>query len=312
MRRNRNTGCLWTAARITATLSILFSVAPAHAIVVLKKGLEQPLLGHLVREDERTVVIREELPGGGQRETHIPRADIEELIVTVDPQRLAALDPAQPRAYREYAEELAEKHRDPEARDAARRLYAIAAVRSEGTLRKGALLGLMSLARSPAEERRFRAAIFLYDEQHDTGVLAQGPSPLAPGPTSTAETAPPGELLSAVRLIRQGRGAEAKALLELPHVRRAAPLLASIITLDELLSAAAARALTDEQLIRLLTAELSLSGEAQPSAKSGDVSPWSQTIKNGQLAPLPSLALESLTEFDPAECVFRGGKWVRP
>jgi len=306
-------GWLWSAQRTTAALVVVFlAAAPVHAIVVLKKGVEQPLLGHLVRQDERTVVIREELPAGGQRETHISRAEIEELIVTVDPDRLAALDPAQPRAYCEYAEELAEKRRDPEARDAARRLYAISAARGDGPLRKGSLLGLVALARSPADERRLRAAVFLYDEQHDPNVLATGaPSPLAPVPTSAAAP-PPSELLSAVRMIRQGRGAEAKLLLELPNVRRRASLLAPIITLDELLAAAASRALTDEQLVRLLQAELSLSGDATGAAKAGEPPLWSQTIKSGQLAPLPSLALESLTEFDTGECVFRGGKWTRP
>jgi len=178
---------------LAALLAVLIAAAPVRAIVVLKKGVEQPLLGYLVRQDERTVVIREELPGGGQRETHIPRADIEELIVTVDPERLTTLDPAQPKGYREYAEELAEKRRDPEARDAARRLYAIAAARGEGVLRKGALLGLLSLASSPAEERRLRAAAFLYDDQHDPTLLsASSPSPAAPGRRARSPSPPRG------------------------------------------------------------------------------------------------------------------------
>ena len=33
-------------------------------------------------------------------------------------------------------------------------------------------------------------------------------------------------------------------------------------------------------------------------------------IRNGESLPL--LSLETVTEFDPAECVFRSGKWLRP
>jgi hypothetical protein len=39
---------------------------------------------------------------------------------------------------------------------------------------------------------------------------------------------------------------------------------------------------------------------------------WSAISKSHGLSALPSLALESLTEFDPRACLFRDGKWVRP
>ena len=38
----------------------------------------------------------------------------------------------------------------------------------------------------------------------------------------------------------------------------------------------------------------------------------SQQARIGGLAPLPSLDLETLTEFDPRKCVFRDGKWTEP
>jgi hypothetical protein len=298
----------------SGAISLLFIIslgvpAEALAVVVLKVGAKQPIMGHLVRQDERIVVVREEVPGGDSRETQIPRSQIDELILTVSPQRLAALDPAQPQVYREYAEELAEKRRDPEARDAARRLYAIAAARGGERLRRGALLGLVALARSPAEERRLRAAAFLHDPAHDPAILAS-PTPASP---LTAPTAPPpAELAAAVRLIRQGRGAEAAALLQLPQVRRAARTLASALTLAELDAAASAATLGDEQLAKILRAELLLEGTAAPPSRTEKQPAWSQTIQSGDLVPLPSLSLDKLTEFDPAECLFRGGKWVRP
>ena len=150
--------------KTAAVIALAFSlcVQTAEAVVVLPKGSDRPVMGYLVRQDERNVVVRQEQAGGKSRETVFARSEIEELIVTVSPDRLAELDPARPELYREYAEELAEKQRDPEARDAAIRLYAIAAVRGDEKLRHSALLGLVSLARSPEEERLFaRRRIYL-------------------------------------------------------------------------------------------------------------------------------------------------------
>src|SRR5206468_9849498 len=93
------------------------------------------------------------------------------FIITVSPERLAALDPSKPQDYREYAEELAEKQRDPEARDTAIRLYAIAAARGDDNLRHSALLGLIALARNPDEERLFRAAGYRFDSGHELTIL---------------------------------------------------------------------------------------------------------------------------------------------
>jgi hypothetical protein len=312
MPRNTNSrriGWLWLAQRTTTAIACALALAAqCQAAMVLKRGSSQPILGHLVRQDEHSVVIREELAGGQSRETVIPRGEIDELIITVDLQRLAGLDPSQLAAYREYAEELAEKRRDPEARDAARRLSAIAAARGDASLRKSALLGLISLARSPDEERKFRAAAFLHDPQHDAAVLAQ---PNAPATPAMIEP-PPSELLAAVRLIRQGRGSEAKALLDLPQVRRAATRLAEIIEPAELAAAASVGALSDQQLAQLLRVELELEGTGRPASQPDRQVSWSESIKRGSLAPVPLLELERLTEFDPAECVFRDGKWQRP
>src|SRR5690349_1880037 len=139
----------------TALLAWTLLVCPAQAVVVLPKGAKQPIMGYLVRQDDRNIVVREELPGGKSRESSFAKKDLDELIITVSPERLAALDPSKPPDYREYAEELAEKQRDPEARDAAIRLYAIAAARGDDNLRHSALLGLIALARNAEEERRF-------------------------------------------------------------------------------------------------------------------------------------------------------------
>src|SRR5262245_52510547 len=222
----KRNGCFLTAVCIAVSVAAALFCRPIHAVVVLPKGSKQPIMGYLVRQDERAIVIRQDLPDGKSRESSFAKKDLDELIITVSPERLAALDPNKLQAYREYAEELAEKQRDPEARDAAVRLYAIVAARGDGNLRHSALLGLISLARNADEERLFRAAAYLFDPDHDPTVLA--------GSAAIADSA----------------------------------------------------------------------GAIETS--------WSESLSKRGPAPLPAISLERLTEFDPAACVYRGGKWIRP
>jgi len=219
MRRKHKKPCI-----ALACFALSLCARVALAVVVLPKGASAPVMGYLLRHDERIVVVRQPLADGKSRELRFSPREIDELIITVSPERLEVLDPARSAAYLEYAEELAEKRRDPEARDAAIRLYAICAARGDDRLRHSALLGLIALARSPEEERRFRAAAYLFDAEHDESVLV----------------APSG----------------AKA--------------ASFVT------------------------------------------SWSDARRAGPISPVPVLRIDKLTEFDPAECLFRGGKWVRP
>jgi hypothetical protein len=302
---------------ITAVLvAVLLLPAMSRAVVVLPKGASKPVMGYLVRQDDRAVVIREILPDGKPREQSIARDQIDELILTVLPERLTELDPARPQLYREYAEELAEKRRDPEARDMALRLYHMAAVLGDGALRRGALLGLAELARSPQEERRFRAAAYLYDPEHDAALLAgDSDARVTSTPNSTESLK---ELLAALRLARQGKGGQVKAIVEKPAIQEQLAGLSKIIAGDELAAACTAKNLSDEQLYKLLKAETAIEAslsERGPAAASELAAPsagWSAAVKSRGLGALPSLALDSLTEFNPRQCVYRDGKWVEP
>jgi hypothetical protein len=270
-------------------------------------------MGYLLRSDERSVTVRENLPDGKYRDEVVTRDQIDELLITVSPERLAELDPEEPRLYREYAEELAEKHRDPEARDAAIRLYHITATLGDARLRRGALLGLIALARTPTEERKFRAAAYLYDPDHDSALLAS-PADVKLD-RSSAVKEPLAELLITLRLARQGKGAQARAGLERPGVRAQLEAMSGVLTIDEFLAACAAKQLSNDQLSAILKAEVAIERAVGDTA--ADVSPlqpttWTSAVKAGGLSPLPSLALESLTEFDPRACVYRDGKWERP
>jgi hypothetical protein len=287
--------------------------AVSDAAVVVLKGSNQPVMGYLVRQDERSVVLREVLPGGKTRESSFGRGNIDELIITVAPERLALLHVGRLGEYLEYAEELAEKQRDPEARETAQRLYGIVAARGDSNLRRSAMLGLIALARSPADERRLRAAAYSFADEHDPSLLKRE----QPGAAAVLSPSAIADLLTAARSIRQGKGAHARSILEKPSLRNETPKLAGVVSLDELMELAGSQQLTNQQLARVLRVELALDElklgrSTNDETRTGDAQPWSAALRPGGLEPVPLLSLETLTGFDPAECVFRGGKWTRP
>ena len=315
---------LWSAATRRPFWILLIAVTAvlvasfAHAAVVYKKGSTQPIAGYLLREDDREVVLRQSREGGRTEDVAIPKSEIEDLLHTVDPARLASLDPARPQEYREYADELAEKKLDPEARDAALRLYVIAAHMGQGSRMSdaghGPMLGLIALARSPDEEARFRAAAFLADPRHDRALL-RTPTPIA----STAAPANPSaqrKLLEAVQLIRRGKGDVAGRMILLPEVAAELALARAIVTREEFARLCKTQQLDDGELKTLLKLELALETALSPPAptttsQSNATRAWSELAARPQPPQMP-LSLEHLTEFNPRQTVFREGKWVEP
>ena len=192
-------------------------------------------------------------------------------------------------------------------------------VLGEGTLRRGSLLGLAALARSPQEEPTSSGPprISMIPNMTPRRLAGTGDAKLTRTPTSPEHVA---ELLSALRLIRQGKGQQAKVIVEKPIVREQLDGLAKIITAEELLAACTSKPLTDERLYKLLQAERrwgSSLGNGSASSSANELAQpersWTSAVKSRGLSPLPSLTyLESLTEFDPRACLFRDGKWVRP
>ena len=191
----------------------------------------------------------------------------------------------------------------------------MAAVLGDGPLRRSSLLGLAALARSPAEERKFRSAAFLYDPDHDATILASLDEPKFPGQVGRQGTTGRAALRPAIgpprpRLPGQGS-------IEKPAVREQVDALARILTAEELLAACTTKDLKDEQLYKLLQAETAIElSDSAASSGTGDIAPpqtsWTAAVNANGLTPLPSLVLDSLTEFDPRACLFRDGKWVKP
>jgi hypothetical protein len=296
---------------LIASATLLLFVSTAQAVVIYKKGSSKPVAGHLVRQNGNEVVVREET-STGNRDIIIPRSEIEDLIETVSTERLTALDPSRPQEYREYAEELAEKKLDPEARLMAVRLFQIATWIDPVKTGRGALLGLVSVARPGEEEARYRTAAYLFDPRHDKALLGQTSIPTS---KTTKEADPVQGLLEALRQLRRGHGQQARGALTPPAVSDELAAYQGILTRDEFLAACAAKELSEEQLRKVLELELTLDsrmngGGSKPAETT--LASWNDAVRAGNLGPIPSVQFDKLTPFDPRETVFRQGKWQRP
>lgn len=297
--------------RLLLSLVLLVaSAATASAATVLLKDRAEPLIGTLLREEKDQVVLRTIDAQGKPQEQTLQRSEIDQIVPAYSADRLAALDPGKPAMYLDYAEELRARRRDPEARDMALRLYLTAAWLDREQFGRSGLLGMISLARSPQEERRFRAALYLIDPRTTLDSLqSQATASTTP---SEDESAAARELLRAVRLLRTGKGATARSLIEKPAVEKLLANYSRIISKAEFNAAADQATLERRELRQALMLELELDALLHPTAASEQAASlaWSRELQGAGGKAVPSLSLETLTEFDPRQCLWRDGKWV--
>ncbi|MHB8955672.1 MAG: DnaJ-like cysteine-rich domain-containing protein [Pirellulaceae bacterium] len=218
-----------TSGLVVVWLSL--AVQPAAAVIVYLKDQDQPIRGYFVRENEHVVVLQELLPNGSTAERSVPRSQIDDLIRSVSEERLEGLHPENPDAYREYAEELSEKRKDPDAQLTSIRLYQMAAVLEPQRLGRSCLLGMVPLARDASELRRFRAMAYLIGPDHDPALLQSTESAV---PRATDLDEKQAEfLLKSLRALRQGRRKDALAQARRSKLRERLPLLTDTITYEE-------------------------------------------------------------------------------
>lgn len=282
---------------------------PAWAVIVFEKGSDVPTVGYLVRQDEKLVVIREELPNGQTRRRDLLRSQIDDILIAVSKERLEGLSPDKPEDYRDYAEELAEKRKDPDARATSLRLYLIAAHLDPEKLGRSCLLGMVALARHSNEEQKFRAMAYLVDPNHDRSLLKIS--------TTTAHASRVDDggrdvLLKALKALRRGQHRTAMTLAKRPIVMETLERYSDVLTYEEFTQLE--KEVPAETLRKVLVLEMMLSDrEDRATEKSKpEIEPWSHIVEREGTAPVPSLRLETLTEIDPRECLYRDGKWIRP
>ena len=268
-------------------------------------------MGFLVYEDQRRIVLRMATPAGESYEREFLRSEIDDVLYTVSAERLEMLRCDDPRGYRDYAEELAEKRQDPEARETAIRLYLIAAYLDTADLGRSSLLGMIDLARTESEQRKFRAMAYLLDPDHDRRVLAPAPATASAAKRDDAARA---VLLGALRGLRQGQPSAAQRLLTSPSLKDQLTPFQHVLSYEELKAATQAPSLSPHQLQKVLIVELALtqsSADPDPTPQDAAVS-WQQSIRGDGRQPMPVLSLESLTEFNPRQCRYQNSKWIEP
>ena len=288
----------------------------ASGVLISTKGGEE-VRGFLIRQDDATVVIDEVRADGTTMRRTIARTEIALLVVTVAAAELAGLRHERPTDYRDLAEELAVKRKDPEAHRTALRLYLTAAFLDPERLGRSSLLGMVSLARNPHEERRFRAMLFLIDPESDRAVLRE-PDRFRPADSNAAEVH--NRLLAAVRALRHGRKSEALRIAQRADVKQHLKRYRDILEHHELITACTPgiqrRKLTPLMLQKLIKLELAIISPVTSKLESDEEkerrASWSSLFRRMAPEPLRPLRLESLTEFDPSKSRFRSGAWIRP
>ena len=297
--------------RWTLLLFCLLAVwtAPCLGVIILQNDSTETIKGFLVSQNDMRVIDDALLPTGETRQLVILRSAIDVMIISVALDRLEALQPDQPRSYRDYADELAEKREDPEARNTAIRLYLLAAHLDPQGQGRSSLLSMAELARSPNEERKFRAMVYLLDPAHDRGELK--PPSLTVAPKIKLTKSQRTMLLTAIRALRDGNRREALNFSRRPLFQEIFKRYSSILTLEEFSDAAAQRnkQLPTNVLGKLITVELLvLDLPLKDELSTVDIR-WSTILKNGQDTPVTPLSLETITEFDPNENVFKNNHW---
>jgi hypothetical protein len=274
------------------------------ADVIWIKGRETPVFGKLVSSNDTEVVFRAYENGQLQPGTKLQKSLVEQLVVNFDATRLEGLDPSQPNAYRDYAEELIPQSDDPVARQLARRLLLIAAFQSSrqtdsSDTQNAAMKMLVQLADSESEKRQLEMIRFLNSPNSQTNPFENS------------------EPIKLVRALRQEQPGVARSLLLDAENRKTFRLWNDELSLESLDQVLKVNRPSKSQLNDLLRVEagilrqLNVALATERSNRSrkqnwGDFAFESST----DLTSIPRF--ENVTEFDPTESVYRNGIWVRP
>ncbi|GIW90583.1 MAG: hypothetical protein KatS3mg109_1015 [Pirellulaceae bacterium] len=300
-------------------LGMLIAMAIAArlpAVTVLVRGESEPIYGYLVRQDDQQIVVRIAQPDGSWAERVLARDQIEFFYQPIDEARLEALDPKRPEEYREYAEVLAEKKKDPEARELSLRLYWLAAVLAPKELGKSCLLGMTQLAESEAEARRYRAAAYLLDPSRDRSLLEWG-STVKEDVSLRGLTDAERAAFRALEAYRRGDYSRALQYAQREGVKEVFQRLGGPIGYEELCEAcrkgAADRPRPDAGVaVQILLMEKRLWDTSSGADSSGELRAWYLMPRDSWNYVAKPLSLNELLPFDARAVVFRNGKWMRP
>jgi hypothetical protein len=299
---------------------LLLGARPASAILIDTGG--KRVGGFLVSEDKKAkrLTVRIVLPDGEEK---IQVFDLAKITVRhkVDLDRLEKLSKENPSAYVKYAEELADKKTDPEAIEVAVRLFLIAAYLEPAKLGRDCVLRMSDLAADETHARKFLAMAYMLDAKHDPALLKFDGRKLAPSalPDAKAARAALSFFRKALQQFREGKFKEAQANANVAGVavcfKNAPGRIDQKSFVQACKDAALDKSVAENHLDFVLRAEIwalerTLADGPSPPRKIGGG--WFGALNNRDLRPLPTWNLETITEHDPRNCVFRKGNWTLP
>ncbi len=299
---------------ISSVLTIVMwlnQVVVADVVWIKESG--QPVFGRVVSVNASTLVFEQRINSGSYRNTEYQLADIQ-YHRNLKPELLSQLDGRNWGRYRDLAEELAAQKTDPVARETAIRLYVIAAANDKGEIGLSALTGLMSVARSQVEKEKFERLLALYSDPARSAVFQTRDKPLTQTPQVIDGR---NDLLLLVQQLRRGglssrdrKDFERK--LDEPSVKLGIQSLKQENVRSRLRQIAAITRPTPRELRYLVELESILRFNAESKLKGPRSQDWSDSafLPASQWSTLPRI--DRATEFDPAETLWRDGKWQRP
>lgn len=301
---------------LAAMVSLLLPAGlttPAHGVVVVQDG--KKIVGHLHSLSDAYVVLDEVLPDGTLRRKSIRRSPEVLVINSVKPELLEALREDNPRAYRDYADDLKVKLEDPDCRVTALRLYLIAAHLDPEKHGPGCLTSMATLARSQEEQRRYRAMAYLLDPKHDPALLRNESIRKTAIAVSEEDRT---NLRDGLRAFWSGRKSDAVGYASRPEFRAALARVSKELTIEEFEAGLKRRGswLPPSTLRKVLQLEQSLSparelvSSASPPKK--ETGSWAMLDWKKPAPSTAKLSLETVSQFDPRKTRFRNGEWVEP
>lgn len=332
-------------------LILLFLVLipmPAWSIIIETTD-GKTIRGHFIEKQPLHVVLRVD---GSNEKIRVENNKIKKLIQVVKTSRLGELDPKKPGEYFVYATELSGQAEDPEARDMAIRLFLISAHLQPERHGAAALTAASRLARSQQEERALRVLAHFYQsdkafEPPKTSAKVDETDPTVREQFIKAlSLLRRGETEEALKVAKTPQIKELFAatprlmtFAEFEQMCRKHPMCSCKTgrifcghcagkgrfdcrecagkgwTLCQKCQGNPKQVpLTPTQRNTILQLELlHLENPQQKLTQmKQEKSDWSLLIGNGNTTPISVLKLQEITEFDPRQCLFRGGEWIAP
>ncbi len=236
---------------------------------------------------------------------------------SIPSKELSKLTIADPAAYRDLAEECSVVRKSKIAQNLAVRLYLIAAKHGDEKLRRSALRGMIHVARSDEELRKFKVLAFLSDpvfadlllkKQRQAQTIRKQNSPNK----SEAELSPRENLLDALMSIRRGKSLRAQRLMRNAEVKNLFSQFNELMSLEEFNAACLQSDIKDSTLYKIITIDLKLRYGDDSSEPPESDAAWKKVFEGKLPAKIPKISFETVTEFNPEHSRFLNGRWQSP